>query len=350
MSVGRTKSTTRGGHNDVAVGFSLSTHYGYAQRIRNPLTCDLINTSYISLVACRHADGSVTDIARVDASQQYKNLIKRLSLDAAAHPSPPYRKQGEWEHDLFRQIVRRTRKAIGLPASSDVGLLARLMQQLRETAESHLSQSIDAVVISYPTLTGLYVEAINDAADYVGLRVLTGFSFYQPRNVFAAYAGHGMGICDQRGGMLQCRKELSALPVRDVLLAECTSTAMLLHVRRIRAAIDTADPDVTAFADFDDQNDSSSPYDPSRLVHSVTQVLEEYYRFKDRPKEITVVVSGNRGDDSLVTKIISEAVRSFGPEPDMLTKEALFISARGAAQLAWLASDDQTAEMTVNSL
>lgn len=42
MSIDQTKPTTRAGHNDVAVGFSLSSHYGYAQHAP---TCELANIS-----------------------------------------------------------------------------------------------------------------------------------------------------------------------------------------------------------------------------------------------------------------------------------------------------------------
>lgn len=133
--------------------------------------------------------------------------------------------------DIPRQIVRRFRKSIRLPASSDVALLSSLTAQLRERASLHLSHPVNAGLIAYPALTGLYEEAVNDAADHVHLRALTGYFSRQPRNIFAPYAGYGLGLCERGVNYSQCRDELLALPAREVLLAEpnahrrlCSST------------------------------------------------------------------------------------------------------------------------------
>ncbi|KAL9620164.1 MAG: hypothetical protein Q9160_005279 [Pyrenula sp. 1 TL-2023] len=141
---------------------------------------------------------------------------------------------------------------------------------------------------------------------------------------------------------IECRDELLALPMREDLVAECTSTALLLYVQTVRAAIDTADPNVsTALADFDN---TRSLYAPSRLAKSITRVLEEYLRFRDdRPKEMTIIVSGDKGEDMLITEVISEAVRGFELEPYMLADETVFIATRGAAQLACRAVERPTA-------
>lgn len=46
-------------------------------------------------VACRYADSSIANIARVDATQQYKEMSQRLSRNAATHLGPPYRNAEE---------------------------------------------------------------------------------------------------------------------------------------------------------------------------------------------------------------------------------------------------------------
>ena len=230
---------------------------------------------------------------------------------------------------------------MGLPASSDVGFMSKMIAQLRTEAEAGLSQHVDSAVITYLTLPGLFEEAIRDAADYVSIRTVTGYFHQQPRQLFATYAGYGMGLCSRGGSYYDCRDELLALPVRDVLHAECASGALLLHVQRVQAAFDTAISDVTASSHFNDRNNLASPYEPSMLVQSIASVLEKYYRFIDRPKSMIVMLSGDKGDDPSVVKIISETVSSFGSKPELLNKEVEFIGARGAAELAWRAADRQ---------
>ena len=289
-------------------------------------------------IACHHADGTATNIARVDAPQQYTDMIARLSSDASAHPSPPYRDAEDMWRDIPRQLARRARKSLGLPASSNVSLLSFLLVEMRAEAQKHLQTNIDAALISYPALPGLYDEAIGDAADYARINALTGYFLHQPRHTFAAYAGHGMGLCSHGGSYDECRDELLALPARDVLLVDCTSTAVLLHVQRIRAALDTADPDVTATADFvNNANNPGSPYEPHRLTASIKNLLGEYYRFRDRPTEMTVIISGDMGDRPHLQDLVAETVRRFRPEPRVFGDQALSIGARGAAQLAWRA-------------
>ncbi|KAL9060904.1 MAG: hypothetical protein Q9162_000348, partial [Coniocarpon cinnabarinum] len=212
-----------------------------------------------------------------------------------------------WQ-DVPRQLIRRARKATGLPASSDVGILAELLQQLRERAESHISQSVGTAVVAYSALLGLYTEAISYATDYLRVRALTGYFFNQPRHIFAAYSGHGMGMCDHGGDYSHCRDELLSLPVREVLLVECASQALLLHVEKVRAATDTADPDVTATVALDEgQGENNSPLDPPRLNMEVLQVLQSYYRLLERPKEMTVIISGDRAHETLIVTTVIEA-------------------------------------------
>ena len=290
--------------------------------------------------ACRNADGTVANIARVDATEEYKDMIQRLSQPSSVHPSPPYGSLENMWNDIPRQILRRPRKALGLPASSDVGVLSKVLKQLREESETYLSRSINSAVISFPALPGLYEEAINDAADYLGLQALKGYFLQQPRQLFAAYAGHNMGLCSRRGDY-ECRDELQALPVREVMLVECTSTALLLHMQSIHAAIDPGNHDIMSLVDFDEQS-KASPYEPKQLTRTITHILEQVYRFRNPPKKITVILSGERGGEAHIAEIVSQAVIGFGLELDVLSDEAEYVVARGASQLAWRAVDTQS--------
>jgi hypothetical protein len=78
------------------------------------------------------------------------------------------------------------------------------------------------VVISYLVIAALYKEDINDIAEYLGLLKLTGLYKYYPREAYAAYAGHGLRICEHIEKNERCKDEGNQLPVHETLLVEYT--------------------------------------------------------------------------------------------------------------------------------
>lgn len=282
-------------------------------------------------MACRHADGTTENIAQIDGSPEYLDMMQRLSKSESAHPAPPYRSMEEAAKDVPRELIRKGRKAAGLPASPDVGTLSGLLRELRQKAESHLSQTVGSAVISYTRLTGLYEEDILDAAEYLKLETLRGYHLHQPREIIAAYAGNGMGLCKNFEDVTQCKQEGKELPLRQVLSVEWVKTALVLNTQGVREALDVADYDTVAKVDFSDGFDT-----PERVTASITDILEERFRFLQRPSDLTVVISGDNADLS-ISQTVTSAVRTFGPTPALFEAEPLYIAARGAAELAWRA-------------
>jgi hypothetical protein len=91
---------------------------------------------------------------------------------------------------------RRLRKLLGFPASSDVGILSRLLDPLREQVEKRLRRKISSAIVT--NLAALYDEDIVDATDYAGLTSLhTKFAGVgsQPHEASMAYAGQCLGLC-----------------------------------------------------------------------------------------------------------------------------------------------------------
>lgn len=110
---------------------------------------------------------------------------------------------------------------------------------LKELLEMVFSNSPGGVaqlaVISYPGIVALYDEDIVDAADYLGVFALKGLHFYQPREIVAAYAGHGMGLCDsykdKDKDKEEYREEGLSMPARYTLLVEYTVGALCCRQR-----------------------------------------------------------------------------------------------------------------------
>ncbi|KAJ6010991.1 hypothetical protein N7451_002403 [Penicillium sp. IBT 35674x] len=59
-------------------------------------------------------------------------------------------------------------------------------------------------------------------AKYLGLPKLTGLYHYHPWEVYAALAGHGLGLCEHFEDKDRCKDEGHQLLVHETLLVEFT--------------------------------------------------------------------------------------------------------------------------------
>jgi hypothetical protein len=301
----------------LAVGISLTANHG--------------------TISIRQDDGSFQDIGRIEGDASYQEMMKRLSPPSAEHPCPPYTDMDEMWGDQTRQFRRKLRKAIGLPASADVGVIATMIKQLLA-----LANAPSTAIISYPALPGLRHEDVSDAASYLGVRIPEGNHRFPPREVAAAYAGHGMGLCESYDDEEKCRKEGLELPVRETLLVEYTEVALLLHASVMREAYDLGDSvsDTAISFDLGSSSESSTNDDGTEIRDFIVPLLRKRYDHSPRPpKEITVIMTGSPGSVNSpgVQKGVKNALDELDLEAKILTSEPDFIAARGAAELAWRA-------------
>lgn len=182
--------------------------------------------------------------------------MEHWSHEEASHPCPPYNDMDEAWADIPRQVLRSSRKVIGLAASADVNTLSLLLNQLRSLAEEHLSQRVDSAVVAYPRLHGFYHEDVEDTAEYLGMTLLQGHSSYPPRELVAAFAAHGMGLCQHFEDRERCYQEGLTLPTKYVLSVQCTETATLLEAHSMGKAHDHAYMDTPMSADFTNDHNS----------------------------------------------------------------------------------------------
>jgi hypothetical protein len=251
--------------------------------------------------------------------------------------------------DWPRQVVRRTRKSIGLAASADVAVLSRMLDQLLNlpTPPPEVILRQTPLVISFAALPGLYQEDISDAAAHRGVQLLSGPQLlYQPRNMVAAYAGHGLGLCKTYQDKETCRQEGLNMPVRDALLVEYTQHALLLHAGTMREAHDLAEHDIDIAADFSLGNSHNREAGiATRIGRAVRQLLQARYGDRGPPEKIVAIVTGD-GVREHVVEAVRESIRSFGSEPEVLDSEREYVAARGAAEMAWRALErDGSAEL-----
>jgi hypothetical protein len=248
-----------------------------------------------------------------------------------------------------RQLKRSARKKMGLPASSDVAVIAKLLKTIADIAEETVCSPLSALV-SFPALPGLYQEDIADAATYIGLRGLANGLAIHPHELVAAYAAHGYGLCKTYNPVKRCEPdEGHDFPAHDILLVEYTKTALLLHLEGLEKAVELSWPNPYLEISFDlGRSRLPSELDIRDLI---LQFL--YHHYNERlghgpPDPITVILSGDAysfsdGKVQRASRIVLEALHSSA---DIWAETPEYIAARGAAEMAWRAlSDDERIEL-----
>ncbi|KAI4654844.1 uncharacterized protein J4E78_007021 [Alternaria triticimaculans] len=243
--------------------------------------------------------------------------------------------------DLFddwpRQEKRTTRKEKGLPASPEVAVIAKVLEEVVEVVKTYVDSPISAL-ISFPALPGLYQEDIRDAADYVGLAKLGPWlEASHPHEDVAAYAGNGLGLCKEYHNEEKCREEGKNFTSRHTLLVEHTESALLLHHNILREPIETS----YLYMDLATSFDLGSAHEPDELdiQDFVLSFLyhQYYYPTPHLPDSITVMMTGSPESlsDGKARRVTKRVIEALGAKAVMVEENPSFKAARGAAELAW---------------
>jgi hypothetical protein len=126
--------------------------------------------------------------------------------------------------DYPRHLWRKARKSLGLPASSDVGTLSRMISALRIEASTFVGQPITAATISIPFLAALYGEDTVDAFEYLSL---TNIEFYSFKKYFPIHSVSSVYLVNGRE-LVPCTDDSNrtACPIPGQPLRESEFNAM----------------------------------------------------------------------------------------------------------------------------
>ncbi len=302
------------------VGFDLTASYGSA--------------------AVSFDNGTTITIPQIYADKDYNSLLHRLSLASSKHPSPPYTNLGESWDDMPRQYLRKARKAIGLPASSDVRHLATLLLNLRAAVEEQVGPITSAGVTTM-NLVALYDEDLHDAFEHVGLEYITFPVGYVGHNILyetsAAYAGYGYGLCtDYKTNPKACDQEQRDMADESVMAVVYTDTVLSVSLSVLRSADALWEPPYRYLADFDLGYKSISEMDPEAYWGAVGLRLQQTMIENPgygRPSK--VLLMGDRADGSEFRDTLGKALRAQMEEvPEILGEGAVGVAARGVAEMA----------------
>ena len=301
------------------VGFDLTASYGSA--------------------AIAFPNGSTVTLAKVSGEEVegYDEMLARLSLETSQHLSPPYNEVGDSWKDMPRQWARKARKAVGLPASADVGRLANMVSKLKAAVEERVGTPIILAGVTTMNLVALYDEDLHDAFEYVETEYVTFPIGAVGRNILhetaAAYAGYGLGLsADYKTDPDACKEEQYNMDDTIVMAVVYTDTVLSVSLSLIRSAFALWEPQYRYIADFElgFAKADHDQYWPE--VKSVLQKLMIDNPNYPRPQK--VLLMGDRVDDADFKESLNKALRPLVRQmPEIYAGEPVGVSGRGVAEM-----------------
>lgn len=170
-----------------------------------------------STVVIRHHNGSYENVALIEGTQAYIDLLKTTGPER--EPKWP---TNTWEKiEYERQLAqRRLNKLLGRPATPDIAILAEMVADLRDAAKESLGASsplLTAAVISAPDHFRMSDEETSDILDYLKLNNLKPERWGSLGGAVATYAGYGQGLCTHYLDEYACEREQARLRTEVML-------------------------------------------------------------------------------------------------------------------------------------
>ena len=239
---------------------------------------------------------------------------------------------------MRRQLLRKARKALGLPASHDVGLLAKMLSDLRSRVEEQIGKPVESAGVATLNLVALYQEDMQDAFEYVGLRYLIfpvryGITY----ETSAAYAGYKLGLCSDYTNRSACKQEQVDMPSEVVMAVLYTRTALTVSLSIMKSAYYLWEPPYRHLLDFSLGYDArpvnvayEGYWDAVGLKLEQLLIENSYYK---RPAK--VLLMGDCVQDKTFQRILKQALsRQMEELPEILGSDSEGVAAKGAAEFA----------------
>lgn len=237
---------------------------------------------------------------------------------------------------MTRQAIRQARKAIGLPASADVGHLANIISALRSAVEEHLQTTIDSAGITIMHLAALCPEDLRDACEYARLAYLSFPMRYKLLyETITAYTGYDYGLCHDYRDREGCKREQDNIDWDVVIAVLFTPTVLTVTLSMVQSAYYLFEPDYRHYANF--HLGYNSPARRENRVgywDAVADQLEMIIRenpYYERPDKVLLI--GDCVHDRDFRAALIEALSNQNSTPNILDYDAAYVAAKGAAEL-----------------
>ncbi|GAD93540.1 hypothetical protein PVAR5_2152 [Paecilomyces variotii No. 5] len=176
------------------------------------------------MASVHYYNGTVVEVAQIQGSPEYLELMKRLADD---HPSQFNRtKRSLYDTILSRFSLSDTtswgtwwrwlKKKLAYPgkAYGDVEIVSELLQELKDSTEKEISQPLDRVAVTTPDISSIS-SIVNAALEDLNLRTWVGDSRFYPQRLVeadAVYAANGYGLCVNYQDLWECTDEFDNSP------------------------------------------------------------------------------------------------------------------------------------------
>jgi hypothetical protein len=244
---------------------------------------------------------------------------------------------------MLRDFKRQIRKLLGLPATSDVGELAKLLKPLRRQTEIILGHKISAAVITIPHLAALYEEDLRDLFDYLGLTYLAGHPYWYGNRfceAAATYAGNGFGLCSNFTDVRRCKIEEQDMPREYVLSITYTRSALTSSMARFGGGFNSQAferPIVNDFTlGYEARHDNpNEDHYWSRVKDILQKPFVQENNFIPTGPVSRIFVYGECAEEAKFKTVLEEAFGSMLPNnPPIIMNNSLSSPAIGAAEMA----------------
>ncbi|TVY94428.1 hypothetical protein LAWI1_G000759 [Lachnellula willkommii] len=293
-------------------------------------------TDSCGTAAIRYNNKSVVNLGKVEANQEYIELVERLSdpsTKLSCHSTT-------WEeiHCSYLRQKRRLNKLRGRPATRDVGILANLMSQLHTLVDAHLGAgTTKSVLPTMPNLPGLEQEDLQDALQHIGLRALV--THKHGRYVWetsAAFAGMGFGLCAHPEDCDACEDEEADMPFRHTLALSLTNRSFSAAYTHMQSAFRSSHEAESVRFELGLEKQGEETY-WERLREVIVDVGQE----TERPLDTLLLLGEGAGLPEFARTVQDALTRllelNIGSEVNIrLSRQGdpLYIAARGAADFA----------------
>ena len=237
-----------------------------------------------------------------------------------------------------RQLHRKVRKALGLPASQDVGILAKMLGDLRSKVEESIGQGVQEAGMTTLDLIALYDEDLQDAFEYLRMRYLSFPVRYDVLyETSAAYAGYGYGLCSDYLDKPACKTEQVNMPSEVVMPVLYTHKVLTVSLSIVKSAYYLWEPPYRYLSDFDLgydarclSSDEQDYWNAVRLRLGEILGSNPYY---ERPAKILLM--GDCVEIDLFHEALIGALDDYVPEkPEIIDSNPEGAAAVGVSKLA----------------
>lgn len=183
-------------------------------------------------VVVHYYNGTVVEVAKVQGSPEYLELMARLATSKSPPPSTLNSMRempsclveylfpsvsSPWR-DWWRWLNMKTGRPI---KADDIEIIGGLLQELQIATENTISQPLDKVAVTEPGFQAFSPAVVNAALRMLGLRTWVGDSIYYPARLVegdAVYAANGCGLCINYWDRFACTDEFAESPIPTVLV------------------------------------------------------------------------------------------------------------------------------------